>query len=312
MQQEVTRHPHAAMLQKSGSVKKKRVVQFAPSPEHIIPINNDELTSNNLTHNFFSPNLGEQGSIRFRSREDRTRTAREAGISTKGTVSNPDFADTLRRVSVVVQQHILRGERLKRKFKMTAAEKYAAKQGRSYNSKTDGFRGQRSPEMSVSFSAEGHVDLTGDRRLSLPRPAAVQLSVGGRGGGNETKTASLPNEPRISMSASLPVSERLAASSCFHEDLFVKPAWKYTFVRPAAGGLFLTNYCMDKVKKTYKTPEVSEIHGFINNLFLKGQVSLLCSSPVLFFFLPHKIDTDNLIFSLSLSLSLSPSLSLPS
>ena len=34
---------------------------------------------------------------------------------------------------------------------------------------------------------------------------------------------------------------------------------------------------MDKVKKIYVTPEVSEIHSFINNLFIKGQLSAECS-----------------------------------
>ena len=284
------------MLQSAG--KKKRVVKFAaedqiipstsssqtaappPSPSAALPAPHpapaphnsyeNETIANNLTHKFFSPKLGAPGSIRFRSREDRTRTAREAGINTTGgTVSNPDFADTLRRVSVVVQQHIIRGERVKRKYhhKMTA-EREAASNG-SYNSRRSN-NPPSSPEMTVSFSSEGHVDLTGDRRKRTP---SVQLSLGGGASGSssgETKTAL---EPRISLAAQLPVSERLAASSSFREDLFVKPTWKYTFIRPPpSAGLFLTNYRMEKIKKKYTTPEVKEIHAFINNLFIKGQV----------------------------------------
>jgi hypothetical protein len=68
----------------------------------------------------------------------------------------------------------------------------------------------------------------------------------------------------------MPLGERLAASSNFHEDIFVKPVWQYTFVRTP--GLFLSNYQMEKVQREYTTPDVGEIHDFINNLFMKGQV----------------------------------------
>tara|TARA_B100000795_G_scaffold138052_1_gene103103 strand:- start:40 stop:720 length:681 start_codon:yes stop_codon:yes gene_type:complete len=225
------------MLQSAGKKKRVGKVSFATEPD-IIPNSNairnqqqnvassleaasledtrDNTGPLNLTHNLFSPNLGDKGSIRFKSREDRTRTAREAGISTGGTVSNPDFKDTLKRVSVVLQQHIIRGERLKRKYHAKRDRERAARQaaGATFDS-----YGSRSPEMSISFSSEGQIDLNGDRpKFSLPK-SAVQLSVGG----GETKTTTLgnpnnskkngPSEPRISMSASLPVSERLAASS---------------------------------------------------------------------------------------------------
>jgi hypothetical protein len=259
------------MLQSAGKKKRVGKVQFAEEDDTVIPPSSslEDNDSSHNTSNFFSPNLGEQGSIRFRSREDRTRTAREAGIATGGTVSNPDYADTLRRVSVVVQQHILRGERLKRKYNQKLAEQRAANLGPGHTMES---QYQRSPEMTVSFSSEGPVDLTGDRKLTLPKPA-VQMSRGEtKTTISNTNTGRGPSEPRISLAASLPVSERLAASSSFHEDLFVKPTWKYTFVRASASGLFLTNYRMDKVKKKYAAPEVSEIHAFINNLFIKGQV----------------------------------------
>ena len=121
-----------------------------------------------------------------------------------------------------------------------------------------------SPEMTVTFDPEGHVGLTGDRRKRTP--SSVQLA--GTTGGGESKT-STASEPRISLAAQLSVAERLAASSSFREDLFVKPTWKYTFVRPVAGsGLFLIHYRLSKVKITYHLPEVKEIHAFINNLFI--------------------------------------------
>ena len=281
------------MIQTSSATKKKRIVQFASEEDQVIPNNTEHSSSNsygdetitdNLTHKFFSPKLGAPGSIRFRSREDRTRTAREAGInSTGGTVSNPDFADTLRRVSVVVQQHIIRGERVKRKYhqKLAAAKRDAvSRPSASSPSRSNTYRNNQtsnsrydppgSPEMTVTFDPEGHVGLTGDRRKRTP--SSVQLA-GTTGGGGESKT-STASEPRISLAAQLSVAERLAASSSFREDLFVKPTWKYTFVRPVAGsGLFLTHYRLNKVKKTYHLPEVKEIHAFINNLFIKGQVS---------------------------------------
>lgn len=285
------------MIQTSSATKKKRIVQFASEEDQVIPNNTEHSSSNsygdetitdNLTHKFFSPKLGAPGSIRFRSREDRTRTAREAGInSTGGTVSNPDFADTLRRVSVVVQQHIIRGERVKRKYhqKLAAAKRDAVSHpSASSPSRSNTYRNNQtsnsrydppgSPEMTVTFDPEGHVGLTGDRRKRTP--SSVQLA-GTTGGGGESKT-STASEPRISLAAQLSVAERLAASSSFREDLFVKPTWKYTFVRPVAGsGLFLTHYRLNKVKKTYHLPEVKEIHAFINNLFIKGQLSAECS-----------------------------------
>jgi hypothetical protein len=282
------------MLQVAGKKKLKRVVKFAQE-DQVIPStleqhptttqgSLDETISNNLTHNFFSPKLPAPGSIRFRSREDRTRTAREAGInSTGGTVSNPDYADTLRRVSVVVQQHIIRGERVKRKYHQKLSAERAAAASASATSRSNRHTANSrydslgTPEMTVTFDPEGHVDLTGDltgdRRGRTP---SVQLS----GATGETKTSygergSGPLEPRISLAAQLPVSERLRASSSFREDLFVKPTWKYSFIRPGAGSsLFLTNYRIDKVKKVYDLPEVKDIHEFIETLFVKGQVSL--------------------------------------
>jgi hypothetical protein len=284
------------MIQTSSATKKKRIVQFASEEDQVIPNNTEHYSSNsygdetitdNLTHKFFSPKLGAPGSIRFRSREDRTRTAREAGInSTGGTVSNPDFADTLRRVSVVVQQHIIRGERVKRKYhqKLAAAKRDAVSRlSASSPSRSNTYRNNQtsnsrydppgSPEMTVTFDPEGHVGLTGDRRKRTPSSVQLAGTTGGGGKSGESKT-STASEPRISLAAQLSVAERLAASSSFREDLFVKPTWKYTFVRPVAGsGLFLTHYRLNKVKKTYHLPEVKEIHAFINNLFIKGQVS---------------------------------------
>ena len=83
----------------------------------------------------------------------------------------------------------------------------------------------------------------------------------------------MPGGTFINPAAALPLGERLASSANFHEDIFVKPIWQYTFVRTP--GLFLSNYQIEKVRRQYKTPDVSEIHDFINNLFMKGQVSWL-------------------------------------
>ena len=232
----------------------------------------------------------------MRSREERTRAAHAAGLSSSGgTVSNPDFADTLRRVSVVVQQHIVRGEQLKRRFKRKRAQR------REQAMYEDNFNSSRFDELQlpspvVSFSSEGSVGLIGDSRSMNYRGVSSSGSVGGgnqlrpalqmtSGGsrGDESKWSAgrrgsgggggRPGGPSsINLATAMPLGERLAASANFHEDIFVKPIWQYTFVRTP--GLFLSNYRMDRVQKEYTTPDVGEIHNFINNLFLKGQVSV--------------------------------------
>ena len=257
-----------------------------------------DTTTAAMTHNFFSPNLGEQGSIRMRSRAERTRTARATGLTASGgTVSNPDFADTLRRVSVVVQQHIVRGERLKRRYEATRAQRAADRARGDFGGDVGGGRGgggggggggqrwglgqyggvadmYRSPESAPAFSAEGAVGL--DERRRAQHGVVMQLTEGktsgpGSGGSSSSSRMAGGANPSLNAAANMPVGERLAASANFHEDLFVKPTWEYTFVRPPAG-LFLTTYQMVKVQREYKTPDVSEIHAFINNLFMKGQV----------------------------------------
>ena len=260
-----------------------------------------------MTHKFVSPSL-EKGSIRMRSREERTRAARAAGLtSSGGTVSNPDFADTLRRVSVVVQQHIVRGERLKRRYKRKRTER--REQGVDEDHlNSSGFDELQSPSPVVSFSSEGSVGLIGDSRSmnyrgvgggggsgvggvggvgrvggaggNRQRQALQMTSGGGRGeekwsargpGGGSGGGGVGPGGPSsMNPATAMPLGERLAASSNFHEDIFVKPVWQYTFVRTP--GLFLSNYQMEKVQREYTTPDVGEIHDFINNLFMKGQV----------------------------------------
>ena len=224
-----------------------------------------------MTHSFVSPSL-EKGSIRMRSREERTRAARAAGLtSSVGTVSNPDFADTLRRVSVVVQQHIVRGERLKRRHERMRAQRKKSLLGGDDKQDIDDIH--QSPSPVISFSSEGPVGLIESKTTTYtgaysnrdhPKPA-LQMTNGARGEG-----ARGDGNQSINPATTMPLGERLAASANFHEAFFVRATWQYTFVR--APGLFLSKYQLRKVEKNYPTPEVGEIHGFIKNLFMKGQV----------------------------------------
>lgn len=62
----------------------------------------------------------------------------------------------------------------------------------------------------------------------------------------------------------------------FHESLFVKPRWRYTFVR-APRGMGVSSYKMEKVEPKYPIPTVNAIYKFARHLFIKAQLSAECS-----------------------------------
>lgn len=65
-------------------------------------------------------------------------------------------------------------------------------------------------------------------------------------------------------------------SDLFHESLFVKPQFRYTFLRMPRMGVG-TCYKMEKVDPVYKIPTVNAIYQFARHLFVKAQMSAECS-----------------------------------
>lgn len=202
----------------SGTTTKSKRVHFQP------------------THTVFTPRLTDSAALRYRKPDDRVTSL--APPSAVSSVAQPNYDDFLRRVSVVLYQHLRRCEKRQ-------SEEH---RGASAASSTD--RGT-SPFLSAAVSREGEPDA-----LELPT-APLPLSTG----------PSSTTSPRL---LELPVDE------IFREEHFVTPQYKYTFVRLPR--VFpMTSFVMEKVSSKRHVPSVDEIFRFCKNLFNKAQLSAECT-----------------------------------
>ena len=179
---------------------------------------------------------------------------REDSILAPGSSSVVDlnYDDTLRRVSVVVQQHVARGERQKRrdiaKMKRLEAAAIAAPPPleKSGNGSLNGYRTQ--PGVSGSV---------GNEKTSL----------------NEEGQASYVGE--YDEDATMAREYALQATADFNEVLYCKPRWKYSFIETTS--LFVTSYSLEKVNPVCDVPNTEKIYQFLKGIFVKCQLSAECS-----------------------------------
>ncbi|KAF1786424.1 Cyclin PHO80-like [Phytophthora cactorum] len=223
------------------------------------------------THTVFTPRLSETSSLRYRKPDDRVVGSTSlAPPSSVSSIAQPNYDDFLRRVSVVLYQHIRR------------CEKRHREQQRS-NSAGNGNIGGISTAIAAAVSAlktpeERNLNesrsptpteetATFNHQITEETSAAYEMDdAAERDEGNTTNPSSI-SSPRL---VDLPVEET------FREEHFVTPQYKYTFVRlPRVHPL--TVYRMEKITSKRHVPSVDEIFRFCKNLFNKAQLSAECT-----------------------------------
>ncbi|CAH0475987.1 unnamed protein product [Peronospora belbahrii] len=212
------------------------------------------------THTVFTPRLSETSSLRYRKPNDRiVGSTSLAPPSSVSSIAQPNYDDFLRRVSVVLYQHIRRCEKRHREQQqrhgnpggisnaIAAVSALTASEDRRLNE----LRSPSDLENTSMFHMEETVAPVSDKEEDVEE---------------RTKT-SIISSPRL---VDLPVEET------FREEQFVTPQYKYTFVRlPRVHPM--TVYRMEKITSKRHVPSVEEIFRFCKNLFNKAQLSAECT-----------------------------------
>ncbi|CAI5720937.1 unnamed protein product [Hyaloperonospora brassicae] len=219
------------------------------------------------THTVFTPRLSETSSLRYRKPDDRVVSSTSlAPPSSASSIAQPNYDDFLRRVSVVLYQHIRR------------CEKRSREQQRSGHSGGSGISSAIAAAVSALTTSEDRVSTdcpspsssTEERAGNTAEAMGHNFDANGTGDTHEAvrKTnASSMSSPRL---MELPVEET------FLEEHFVTPQYKYTFVRfPRVHPM--TVYRMAKITSKRHVPSVDEIFRFCKNLFNKAQLSAECT-----------------------------------
>lgn len=220
------------------------------------------------THTVFTPRLSETSSLRYRKPDDRVVGSTSlAPPSSVSSIAQPNYDDFLRRVSVVLYQHIRRCEKRHREQQRNGntgglSNAIAAAVSALTTSEDRPSNESRSPTPTEDAS------IFHEETNSSPSPSAFDGDEGAqdREEGNTTNPSSI-SSPRL---VDLPVDET------FREEHFVTPQYKYTFVRlPRVHPL--TVYRMEKITSKRHVPSVDEIFKFCKNLFNKAQLSAECT-----------------------------------
>ncbi|RLN49509.1 hypothetical protein BBJ29_008538 [Phytophthora kernoviae] len=218
------------------------------------------------THTVFTPRLTETTSLRYRKPDDRVEGSSSlAPPSSVSSIAQPNYDDFLRRVSVVLYQHIRR------------CEKRHREQQRSANGTVSGAIAAAVSALTTANSSE---ETRGTRRSESRSPSPTDDSA--------TFTDKIiPDEeedpleieteaPNLSSISSPAGLVDLPVEETFREEHFVTPQYKYTFVRlPRVHPL--TVYRMEKITSKHHVPSVDEIFRFCKNLFNKAQLSAECT-----------------------------------
>ncbi|KAH7465981.1 hypothetical protein PRIC1_014753 [Phytophthora ramorum] len=199
------------------------------------------------THTVFTPRLSETSSLQYRKPDDRVVGSTPSSVS---SIAQPNYDDFLRRVSVVLYQHIRRCEKRHRE-----------------QHRGGGFSNAIAAAVSALTTSE---ERPNESRSPTPTQdtAAFNDEIGDEDfDRDELNNASSISSPRL---VDLPVEET------FREEHFVTPQYKYTFVRlPRVHPL--TVYRMEKITSKRHVPSVDEIFKFCKNLFNKAQLSAECT-----------------------------------
>lgn len=197
-----------------------------------------EPTAFQPTHTVFTPRLTETASLRYRKPDDRVVSSTSlAPPSSVSSIAQPNYDDFLRRVSVVLYQHLRR------------CEKHHREQQRHGNAAAAGASSAPTSTASLNLDPE-------DGQQPMP-----QFD---------------PPIDRTNPSISSPRLIDLPVDEMFREEHFVTPQFKYTFIRlPRVHPL--TSYTMTKITSKAHAPSVDEIFRFCKNLFNKAQLSAECT-----------------------------------
>ncbi|KAG7399978.1 hypothetical protein PHYBOEH_007498 [Phytophthora boehmeriae] len=215
------------------------------------------------THTVFTPRLTETTSLRYRKPDDRVEGSSSlAPPSSVSSIAQPNYDDFLRRVSVVLYQHIRRCEKRHREQQRSAngtvsgAIAAAVSALTSANHSSEGTRRSESRSPSPTDDTATFTD-----KIVADEEDALEIETEG------TNLSSIGSSPGL---VDLPVEET------FREEHFVTPQYKYTFVRlPRVHPL--TVYRMEKITSKRHVPSVDEIFRFCKNLFNKAQLSAECT-----------------------------------
>ncbi|KAG6619384.1 cyclin-Y-like protein [Phytophthora cinnamomi] len=224
------------------------------------------------THTVFTPRLSETSSLRYRKPDDRVVGSTSlAPPSSVSSIAQPNYDDFLRRVSVVLYQHIRRCEKRHREQQPrngsngNAGISSAIAAAVSALTTTEERPNEsRSPTPTTQETATFN-DAIADEDADAD--AADAFEVEETESREEAANPSSISSPRL---VDLPVEET------FREEHFVTPQYRYTFVRlPRVHPL--TVYRMEKITSKRHVPSVDEIFRFCKNLFNKAQLSAECT-----------------------------------
>ncbi|KAL3666452.1 hypothetical protein V7S43_008700 [Phytophthora oleae] len=215
------------------------------------------------THTVFTPRLSETSSLQYRKPGDRVVGSTSlAPPSSVSSIAQPNYDDFLRRVSVVLYQHIRRCEKRDRE----------QQRGNGNNGGISTAIAAAMSALKPSDESESRSPTPTEEMATFHDNVAEENSVfevdeaKEKDEGNTTNPSSI-SSPRL---VDLPVEET------FREEHFVTPQYKYTFVRlPRVHPL--TVYRMEKITSKRHIPSVDEIFRFCKNLFNKAQLSAECT-----------------------------------
>ncbi|GLD99626.1 hypothetical protein PINS_up008352 [Pythium insidiosum] len=234
------------------------------------------------THTVFTPKLSDAATLRYRKPDDRVASSSSLAPPTSvSSIVQPNYDDFLRRVSVVLYQHVRRCEKRYREQRRTgillpppatmattSTATTAAAAGDIESSSGSvsaavaalgaGINGLHKLPEGDEDNEEGDDEEDGESRTSHWQSTVSQSQL--------TGPASIASPKLVDM----PVDE------LFREEHFVTPQFRYTFLRlPRVHPL--TCYMMEKVTAKSHVPTVDEIFRFCKNLFNKAQLSAECT-----------------------------------
>eukprot|EP00904_Undaria_pinnatifida_P007485 jgi/Undpi1/3867/HiC_scaffold_16.g07235.m1 len=198
----------------------------------------------------FTPHMSSEclQDMKYKAPERRVPSA----VAPPSSVVRPNYHDALRRVSVVVYQHIKTCEWKQRMaFKRRKAAAAGNMGGAAAAPSMKAWR-QSAPSLATLRSNESA--LWGEGGWSAPRRE-----------GKPVEKKHLPE----------PFNHRMA--DIFDQKYFVSPTFKYNFVHAPIMALPGTMFTLREVRSVPKVPTVDEIYEFVKTLFNKACLSSECS-----------------------------------
>lgn len=219
------------------------------------------------THTVFTPRLTDSASLRYRKPGERVAGSQNLAPPTSvSSIVQPNHDDFLRRVSVVLYQHLRRCEKRHREQKRALGNASAAA-----SAQVSTINGNAS-----SASAKGSI--------YEPMDHIPEHEASGNGSSNDPEDQDTNERVPLLVEASASHAGSIASpklidlpvDQIFREEHFVTPQFKYTYIRvPRVHPM--TTYVMEKITSKCHVPSVDEIFRFCKNLFNKAQLSAECT-----------------------------------